>query len=121
MKKLIIRVGATVMAFAPALALAQGFGRNGFVGLLDSANYIVGRLVYFVIALTVLVFLWGVFQYARSTDAEKRKEGQGYMVWGIVALFVMVSVWGLVNILRKTFDLDNNIPPVPVIPSTQSR
>ena len=39
------------------------------------------------------------------------------MLWGIVALFVMVSVWGLVNVLKGSFNLDNeNIPVAPAIP-----
>lgn len=118
MKKLTTRALASLAVFMPALALAQNFGTNGFFGLLDGANAVISRLIPFIIALTVLVFFWGVFQYARSSESEKRKEAQGYMLWGIVSLFIMLSVWGLVNILIRTFGLNNNIPPLPVIPTT---
>ena len=110
MKKLLARGWVVVVAFAPALAFAQNFGTNGFIGLLDAANSLIGRLIPFIIALTVLVFLWGVFKFVISNDAEGRKEARGYMVWGIVSLFIMVSVWGLVNILVRSFSLNNTRP-----------
>lgn len=110
MKKLLARGWVVVVAFAPALASAQNFGTNGFIGLLDAANSLIGRLIPFIIALTVLVFLWGVFKFVISNDAEGRKEARGYMVWGIVSLFIMISVWGLVNILVRSFSLNNTRP-----------
>lgn len=118
MKKLSTRVGAIALAFAPALVFAQNFGTNGFFGLLDAANTLINRLIPFIIALTVLVFLWGVFKFVIANDAEKRKEARGYMVWGIVSLFIMVSVWGLVNILVRTFSLNTNAPALPQVPTT---
>ena len=110
MRKLLARGWVVAVAFAPALAFAQNFGTNGFIGLLDAANNLIGRLIPFIIALTVLVFLWGVFKFVISNDAEGRKEARGYMVWGIVSLFIMVSVWGLVNILVRSFSLNNTRP-----------
>jgi uncharacterized membrane protein YidH (DUF202 family) len=118
MKKLLCRGWVAVVAFAPALAFAQNFGTNGFFGLLDAANTLINRLIPFIIALTVLVFLWGVFKFVISNDAEARKEARSYMVWGIVSLFIMVSVWGLVNILVRTFSLNTNAPALPQVPTT---
>ncbi len=66
--------------------------------------------VIFVAWLTVLVFLWGLFQMVRSSDGAAREEARGYVIWGVVALFVMVSVWGLVNLLVRTFNLENTTP-----------
>jgi len=117
MKKLLSRAGAIALAATPAFAFAQGFGTNGFLGLLDAANMLINRLIPFIIALTVLIFLYGVLRFVIANDAEKRKEARGYMVWGVISLFVMVSVWGLVNILVRTFSLDNNAPIAPALPS----
>ncbi len=124
MKKLSTRVLAVAATFAPAFAFAQNFGTNGFFGLLDAANTLINRLIPFIIALTVLVFLWGVFKFVLSNDAEGRKEARGYMVWGIVSLFIMVSVWGLVNILIRTFSLNNTRPDANIqnlVPTTYSQ
>lgn len=99
----------------PSIAHAQNIG--GLLGLLNQANDLINRLIPFVIALTVLIFLWGVFRFVMSGgDGDKRKEAQGYMIWGIIALFVMVSVWGLVNILVRSFNLDPAAPPAPQLP-----
>ncbi len=118
MKKLTARGFAVAAVLAPAFAFAQNFGTNGFFGLLDAANTLINRLIPFIIALTVLVFLWGVFKFVISNDAEGRKEARGYMIWGIVSLFIMVSVWGLVNILVRTFSLNTNAPALPQVPTT---
>ncbi len=118
MKKLLARGAVSALVLAPALTFAQNFGTNGFFGLLDAANTLINRLIPFIIALTVLVFLWGVFKFVIANDAEKRKEARGYMVWGIVSLFIMVSVWGLVNILVRTFSLNTNAPALPQVPTT---
>lgn len=122
MKKISTRILALALAVSPAFALAQtsGIGTNGIFGFLDAANTLINRLIPFIIALTVLVFLFGVFKFVIANDAEKRKEARGYMVWGVVSLFVMVAVWGLVNVLVRTFQLDTNAPPGPQVPTTYS-
>jgi len=122
MKKISTRIFALAIIASPVLALAQtsGIGTNGIFGFLDAANTLINRLIPFIIALTVLVFLWGVFRFVIANDQEKRKEARGYMVWGVVSLFVMVAVWGLVNVLVRTFQLDTNAPPGPQVPTTYS-
>ena len=93
-------------------------GISGLYGLLAQVSDFVSRLIPFVIGLTVLFFLWGIFKLVFSAkDSEKREEARGYIVWGIIALAVMVSVWGLVNLLMSTFNLNQNIPPAPGVPS----
>lgn len=81
-------------------------------------SVVVKPLVVLLLALAVLVFLWGIVTYIKNLDnEEKRSTGRMMMIYGIIALFVMVSVWGLVNILVGTFGLDNstqiNIPTFP--------
>ncbi len=111
-----ISLGAIALLLAPALASAQTI--SGLLGLLATANDLINRLIPFIIALTVLVFLYGIFKFVISGgDSEARKEAQGYIIWGVVALFVMVSVWGLVNILVRSVNLDNTAPNAPGLPN----
>lgn len=118
MKKASLSASLLALILVPNLASAQGVGLGGLLGLLAQANDLINRLIPFIIALTILIFLWGVFKFVVSGgDGEARKEAQGYMIWGIVALFVMVSVWGLVNILVRSFNLDNTAPPSPGLPA----
>lgn len=116
MKKSLLKLGAVALAGAPVLVGAQTI--SGLLGLLATANDLINRLIPFIIALTVLVFLYGIFKFVISGgDGEARKEAQGYIIWGIVALFVMVSVWGLVNILVRSVNLDNTAPNAPGLPN----
>ncbi len=75
-----------------------------FKSLIDLFLSYIGRLIPLVIAMTLLVFLWGIFKLVFSAQSEKSvEEGARYVTIGIVGLFVMVSVWGLVRILTMTF------------------
>lgn len=92
-------------------------GIGGLYSLLAQATDFINKLIPFIIGLTVLFFLWGIFRLVFSAkDSDQRKEARGYIVWGIIGLAVMVSVWGLVNILTSTFSLNQNVPPGPGIP-----
>lgn len=113
MKKIIATTALAAMT--PFVASAQVTVTN----LGDVLNLIQGfinTLLPLIIALAVLVFVWGVFKYVSAGDDEEaRKSGRMMMVNGIIAIFVMVSVWGLVNILVYTFNL---APTVQAPPST---
>jgi fumarate reductase subunit D len=115
MKKTLLSILA-LSVIVPGIASAQNLG--GVLGLLAQASDLINRLIPFIIALTVLFFLWGIFRFVMAGgDGEQRKEAQGYIIWGIIALFVMVSVWGLVNILVRSVNLDNTAPPAPGLPA----
>lgn len=93
-------------------------GISGLYALLAQASDFTTRLIPFIIGLTVLFFLWGIFKLVFSAkDSEARTEARGYIIWGIIGLAVMVSVWGLVNLLISTFSLNQNIPAAPGVPS----
>lgn len=93
-------------------------GISGLYALLAQASDFITRLIPFIIGLTVLFFLWGIFKLVFSAkDSEARAEARGYIIWGIIGLAVMVSVWGLVNLLTSTFSLNQNIPAAPGVPS----
>ena len=93
----------------------------------DLVNMLIGcifsRLIYLIIALAVVVFLWGVFRFIRSEGEEDRKTGREFMLWGIVGLFVMVSIWGLVAIFQSTLipaNTNYNITPRTININTSS-
>ena len=79
---------------------------------------IVNGLMPFIVALAVLFFMWGVFQFIRASGNEDEvTEGRNRMIYGIIGIFVMVSVWGLVNLLGGTFALTSEIIPcLPTFP-----
>lgn len=89
---------------------------NTIPSMLQSiTRFIGGVLIPLVFALAFLAFIWGLFLYfiAGGADEEKRAQGKQLAIWGVVGFFVMVSVWGLVNIIRGTFNLNNQVPALP--------
>jgi len=85
---------------------------NNLSSLISKLINYIKLLVPFIIALALLVFIWGIFKLVFAGGSEVDvKEGTKFMTWGIVSLFVMVSVWGLVAILTKTFFNDNVVIP----------
>lgn len=68
-------------------------------------------------AAAVVLFLFGVVKFIQNAnDSTEREQGKTFMIWGIVALFVMICVWGLVNVLGKTFGVQNVLPQLPPAP-----
>ena len=108
-----------VVGLFPVMALAQDINTERGLGdfIQDVLVFINAYIIPLIIALAVLVFIWGVLKYVISKDDDTKKEARGVMIWGIIAIFVMVSVWGLVNLLGNTFSLDKSIT-LPIVPET---
>lgn len=63
------------------------------------ANPIIGLMV----AIAVLYFLWGAFQFIRNAESsDERKKGGLNMMWGIIGLFIMISAYGILNLIIDT-------------------
>lgn len=109
---------AAVLAIAtlPVFAFATG-QINSLEGLISKLSALVAAVIPFIMALAVLIIMWGLFNYiAGAGDEEKRAQAKQYIIWGIIGLFVMVSIWGLVNVLKGSFDFKDNPPPAPAVP-----
>lgn len=90
------------LVFTPFLVLAAA----GYTieTLITKLIGILNVVVPFLIAVAVVIFLFGVVKYITAGgDEEKRKEARNVMIYGIIGLFVMVSIWGLVAVLVNTF------------------
>jgi uncharacterized protein with PQ loop repeat len=89
--------------------------------LLGKLTDILNAVVPFVLGLTVLVILWGIFTYiTKAGEEEKRAEAKNFILYGVLGLFIMVSLWGFVGILVNTFQIratvqSTDIPKVPTI------
>jgi hypothetical protein len=103
---------ASILALITAPAGTAFAAVSNFGALVTQLTNYIKLLIPFIIALALLVFLWGIFKLVFAGGSEVDvKEGTKFMTWGIVSLFVMVSVWGLVAILTKTFFNDNVVIP----------
>lgn len=74
------------------------------VTLMDSINkVIINPLIYFIFALAISYFLYGLVKYLLSPDNEEiRTSSKSHMLWGVVGMFVMVAVFGIMNLLLTT-------------------
>ena len=98
--------------FAPMLALAQ-FGNTGSTspsiigsgGVLEDITDIINKIIPILIAIAVIIFIYGVITYVVASSPDDKAKGQQTMLYGIIGLFVIVSVWGLVAILNNTFEI----------------
>lgn len=105
-KNIVATVGASLLPVLlllitfpmPALAAVNDFGSLValFIGMIKT-------LVPLIVGLTLLYFMWGIFQLVVSNSEDSRKEAVGVITYGVVSLFVMISIWGLVSILTSTF------------------
>ncbi len=71
-------------------------------------NSIIRPVVPLLIGLAVVFFVYGVFKYVFANGGEDKEKGRDFMIWGVIGLFVMISVWGLVNVVKDTFNLNDN-------------
>lgn len=121
MKHLIVLNSLFAVLMLPMVASAQlttgsagGFGT--FVqGLADLVN---NFLIPFLIALAVLAFIYGVFQYfiAGGADEEKRAAGRQLMLYALIGFVAIVALWGIVTFLASAFGFNTGTgaiqPPV---------
>lgn len=68
--------------------------------VVDTAALAGKYVLWILLALTVLVFLYGLmkFMFKGQESEAARSEGRKVMLWGIIGLFVITSIWGLVAI-----------------------
>ncbi len=116
MKKIITKFGIIGLTVLPFMVFAQNTAQNKDLKYLVSlALGYFNIAISFIISLGILMFIWNVYKYfiAGSDNSESKKEAGLYVMWSVIGFFVILSIWGLVNILLKTFKLDNNVPATP--------
>jgi len=115
MKK-IFRLAPIAAATLPFMALAQG--GTPLETLLATVRRVVDIVIPILMALAVLVFLYGIVKYiTASGDAEGQKEARGYIIYGLIGIFVLVAFWGIVAFIAGTVGVTvGGTTPVPTIP-----
>lgn len=73
---------------------------------------IVNPLIYFLFAIALLYFLYGVLVFILNADDESKRDiGKKHMLWGIIGLFIMVSVYGILGLIIGTVGVRNEYIP----------
>jgi len=99
--------------FSIVTALSLALPLSAFAAQINNLNdifnfikNILNIILPIIISLTVVYFVWGMFQVFLAADEERKEKAKNTVIYGVISLFVMVSIWGLVNILYNTFQLD---------------
>lgn len=106
-KKVIVSLGVA-LASLPALAFAQ----TTIQSVLGIIVNILNTVIPIVITLGIIYFIWGVVSFVIAGDEEAKTKGRDRMIYGIIGLVVIVGMWGIIEIVKRTFNLDNGVPPV---------
>ncbi|HBM46025.1 MAG: hypothetical protein UT05_C0014G0003 [Parcubacteria group bacterium GW2011_GWF2_38_76] len=63
---------------------------------------IINPLIVFILAISVVYFLYGVFEFMYTGDAKKMEEGKKHILWGLIGLFIIVAVAGIMGFVGDT-------------------
>lgn len=64
-------------------------------------------LVPVLMAIALIVFLWGIYKYfiyGAANESEKA-EGRWFALWGVIGFVIIVALWGIVNLFMGTLGL----------------
>lgn len=67
---------------------------------------VLNSVIPYLISLGALLFIWGVFNYIREENVQKKAQAAAFIGWGIVLLFIMSFMWVLVIQIGKTLHID---------------
>lgn len=115
MKKTLV-TGASFFAL-PLIASAQQLTQ--LKTLVQSIGSIINAFIPIAIAITVVVFFFGLFQYVRGAG-KGHKQGIKIMTAGIIAIFIEVTLWGVIGFVQTSLGIQTpGQVTVPQITQTQ--
>ena len=75
--------------------------------ILCKLSVLINTIIPILITLGVVYFIWGVISYVIAKEDEAKTKGRDMMIYGLIGLLVIVSVWGLVNVLKRSFGIND--------------
>lgn len=96
--------------YAYAATEAQIVAQN-FLTKINEA--ILFPLITFMMALALLIFLYGAFEYVRGAGNDgDRETGKRHLLWGTIGMLVMLSAMAILYVAAGTFGLDDEIDDI---------
>ncbi len=90
-------------AASEAQAVAQSF-------LSKINDAILFPLITLMMAVALLIFLYGAFEYVKgAANDASREEGSRHLLYGTIGLLVMLSALAILNIAAGTFELEQEL------------
>ena len=81
------------------------------MSFVDKFNEVIlNPLIYFLMAVALIVFIYGAFEYLMNASNDQGREaGRKHMIWGLIGLLIMVSAWTILKIAAATFGLESDL------------
>ena len=74
-----------------------------FAGFVKVLLGILGPLALLLIAVALVVFLYGIVLYIASAgNSTAQTKGRNLIMWGLIALTVLTSVWGIATMVSNS-------------------
>lgn len=90
--------------FSTKIAYASSANLDKFITNVDRT--IINPLIYFLFALAVVYFLYGVLDFLMNQENEEKKTaGKKHILWGIVGITIMLGVWTILGMIISTFGI----------------
>lgn len=115
MKKIILSAFFLLASSGLAFAQAPVSGNGRVTDLRSLISFIedyINVAIELIIAIAVVVFVYNVVRYFVVNTEGDRSEAGKYLLYSVLGLAAVISFWGLVNVVTKTFGLDNGKPNV---------
>jgi hypothetical protein len=82
------------------------------IDIIDKIVEIIATIIPYMISLGALIFIWGMFNYLRTENVEKKAEASTYIAWGVFLLFIMIFMWAIVIMLGDSLKINNPEPGI---------
>ncbi len=113
--KLVKHIGRLVLLYVALFAPASFvYAQDGvtlakqFVVKINQV--IVYPLILLMLAVALVIFMYGAFEYVMHADNEgERETGRKHLLWGVVGILVMVSAYAILEIAANTFGLSGEL------------
>ncbi len=88
----------------PQSIYAATLPSNDFKGLVAHIVNFINILIYFLFALALVVFLWGLINswIIHGGEEEGVEKGKKYMEAGLIGFVILTSLWGIVYIFKNS-------------------
>jgi hypothetical protein len=85
--------------------VGRGTPMDGKTLVTNIVDNIVNPIIALMVAVAVIIFLWGAFQFIRNAESpDERQKGGMTMLWGVIGLFIMASAYGILNLIIGTIE-----------------
>jgi NADH:ubiquinone oxidoreductase subunit 5 (subunit L)/multisubunit Na+/H+ antiporter MnhA subunit len=90
-------------AASEAQLVAQGF-------LATFNNVIFFPLITLMMAVALLIFLYGAFEYVKGANNDgDREKGKRHLLYGTIGMLIMISALALLSVAAGTFGLEQEL------------